>query len=80
MRIRDKKMTSQIMVKSEGEVDGSPPFTHVAMDQFGPVVVKDPAKGRRRFDCNVTLFACLGTKAVACMLHRAPMHKYSLTP
>lgn len=65
-RMQNKKLSTQLMAKLPKEkLLRSAPFTHVSMDQFGPAVVKDTAKGRRRFSCWGTIFTCLSTKAVA---------------
>jgi hypothetical protein len=65
-RLQKKVMHQQIM----GEVPAAklipaPPFTETSMDQFGPIQVKDPSRGRRQFPCWGTAFICLGTRSVA---------------
>ena len=41
------------------------PFEAVALDLFGPFMVKDPARGRREFKCWIVAFVCLATKAAS---------------
>ena len=65
-RLNDKKMVRQIMASLPPErLQTAAPFESTALDMFGPVMVKDPARGRRKFKCWVVLFTCLACRAVA---------------
>jgi hypothetical protein len=65
-RLNNNKMARQIMASLPPErLQAAAPFEFTALDMFGPVMVKDPARGRRRFKCWIVMFTCLACRAVA---------------
>ena len=60
------KTQSQIMASlPEEKLTRAAPFQFSALDMFGPIQVKDVAKGTRRYKCWGCLYTCLATHAVA---------------
>ena len=57
---QDKKLAQQLMGSLPDEqTSGLSPFEATALDLFGPVQVKDMARGRRSFKCWIIAYICL---------------------
>ena len=60
-RVRHTPVGQKMSNLPEERVDPSPPFTHVAVDYFGPFYIKDRRKELKRYG---VLFTCLSSRAI----------------
>ena len=59
-----QRVSQQMVLIREEQLQVSPPFTHVCLDFAGPIKVKDQVSKRKTLKVWILIYSCVATKAV----------------